>query len=722
MDSSGIPQTRSDEQPRPTICLNMIVRDEAHCITELMDGVAASIDYWVIVDTGSNDGTQELIRQWMAERAIPGELHERPWIDFGHNRTEALALAQGFCDYIWVMDADDCVEGSIPFNRLQADVYTMRLNDGTLYWRRQLFRSGLPWRYVGAVHETADCAVPFSEERLDGPYTIQSRRLGARNNDPNKYLRDAEILLAEHERDPSNPRTLFYLAQSYAWAGEHEQALRWFTRRSEHSGWDEEDHIALMRLAEAMNESGRPWPDVQDAYLRAWNQRPCRAEPLHALAYFHRQQGNYPLAHLFARQAARTPFPDGESLFVQADVYAWRARDEQAVCASWIGQLDEALAIWDDLLTRRDLPDDDRRRITANRDAVAQQCGYRPPSDVINVDQPLQAALVRRLQRRIQAQGELRLPAVPALLETYGQLCLRTFEPLGAHFDVEQRAQLQQVLAEQLAEAYAASARSEIVIRYAKAVGLTVEYQVAAEWTSLGQSYDRWVSSREPPYFGSTADARVWALAAEHAEPALAPVLDVGAGTGRNSLALARRGHPVDAIEMSAQFAAVLRAEAAGQSLGVRVFEQDLFSPQSELRRDYRFMILSEVVSDFRSTAQLRRMFELAAHSLAVGGQLVFNVFLPHVGYVPDAAARELGQQVYTALFTYPEVAAAASGLPLTLVADESVCAYEHRHLPDEAWPPTNWYVDWVNGLDLFDVPRGQSPIAMRWLVYRRTG
>ena len=84
----------------------MIVRNEAHIVAEVLDAVAPYISSWVVVDTGSDDGTQDVICDHMARLGIPGELHERPWRDFGHNRTEALTLAQGHGDYIWVIDAD----------------------------------------------------------------------------------------------------------------------------------------------------------------------------------------------------------------------------------------------------------------------------------------------------------------------------------------------------------------------------------------------------------------------------------------------------------------------------------------------------------------------------------------------------------------------------------------------------------------------------------------
>jgi len=700
---------------RPRICLNMIVRNESHIIHELIAAVADKIDCWVIVDTGSDDGTQDIIRRLMADRGIPGELHERPWRDFGHNRSEAIALAQGHGDYIWVMDADDVVVGTLDFTGLSADGYSMRFSDGIEYWRRQLFRNGVPWRYQGVLHEVAVCDMPFTEAQLEGDYHIHSRRLGARNLDPQKYARDAAILQAEVDRNPEDARSVFYLAQSYRDAGECAQARKWYARRAEMGGWDEEVYCSLYQVASAMEQIAEPWPAVQDAYLRAWNHRPSRAEPLHAIACRHRKDARYPLGHLFARMAAEIPLPVGDRLFVHADVYAWRALDEQAVCASWLGRWAETFELTQRLLARDDIPAEDRPRIAANRDMALPHLRAAGSADL-----PLRKAMTRRLLGRAIASGEIRLPAVPGMLDQYQSLCERSFAAVGVDFSPEQSGRLREVLAGQLAAAYAASPRSEILITYDSPVGLTVNYHVKAVWNTIGSTYDAWVASRQPPYFGTEPDARVWAVATEAGDPAACPVLDVGAGTGRNSLALARRGHPVDSVEMSEKFAAVLRADAAKESLPVRVLERDVFATRDDLRHDYQLIVLSEVVSDFRTLEQLRGVFELAADRLAAGGRLVFNVFLPRGGYEPDAAALELGQQVYTTIFTREEVAAAAAGLPLALVADDSVFDYEKQNLPATAWPPTSWYANWVSGQDVFDVPREQSPIEMRWLVYRK--
>ncbi len=102
---------------KPTICLCMIVKDEAKVIERCLGSVRDLIDTWVISDTGSTDGTQELIRR--ALDGIPGELHEEPWTNFGHNRTLNIRHARGKADYLLLIDADMVVrqEGRSPRRR-----------------------------------------------------------------------------------------------------------------------------------------------------------------------------------------------------------------------------------------------------------------------------------------------------------------------------------------------------------------------------------------------------------------------------------------------------------------------------------------------------------------------------------------------------------------------------------------------------------------------------
>ncbi|MBW0013366.1 class I SAM-dependent methyltransferase [Mycobacterium sp.] len=330
--------------------------------------------------------------------------------------------------------------------------------------------------------------------------------------------------------------------------------------------------------------------------------------------------------------------------------------------------------------------------------------------------------MVRRVYRRTLAEGQIVVPAVPGLIDEYVQLCANVCATLGVPYTPEQSIQLSRVMESELAKAFKASQRSDIVISFQLPFGTGLNYNVKAEWRTVEADYDNWVATRPAPLFGTEPDARVLAVAREAADPTTCHVLDVGAGTGRNALALARLGHPVDAVEIAPKFADIIRGEVERESLPVRVIQSDVFTAVEGVHDEYQLMVLAEVVPDFRTAHELRGLFELAADCLAPGGRLLFNTFLPRPGYTPDDAARQLGQQCNTMIFTREEVSGSAADLPLELVADDSAYEYEKAHLPEEAWPPTGWFDGWASGLDVFDVPREESPIELRWLVYRKSG
>jgi glycosyltransferase involved in cell wall biosynthesis len=348
-----------------SLCLNMIVKNEAHVIRRCLDSVRPYISHWVIVDTGSTDGTQEIIRHHYGN--LPGTLYERSWRDFGSNRSEAIALARGKAEYALVMDADHVLAApsGYRFPNLDADAYyIVHRYAGIEYGIATLLAARIPWRYEGVLHEYVTSDVPHRIVPLPGPW-IDVHHEGARSRDPQTYLKDVAILEAALAKEPDNARYAFYLGQSQKDAGLLEPALATFRRRATMRGWDEEAWQARYQGALLVERLGHAPADIQRAYLEAFNARPSRAEPLIQLARWHRGREEWALALLFARAAAGIPRP-ADQLFVEDAVYNWKTDDELSIAAWYAGARDEGRRAAERLLAGGRFPDSERERIEKN--------------------------------------------------------------------------------------------------------------------------------------------------------------------------------------------------------------------------------------------------------------------------------------------------------------------------------------------------------------------
>jgi pantoate--beta-alanine ligase len=90
----------------PTLCLNMIVKNESKIITRLLESVASFIDTYCICDTGSTDNTPKIIQDFFNTKNIKGKIVYEPFQNFEHNRNFALRSASGMADYLLLLDAE----------------------------------------------------------------------------------------------------------------------------------------------------------------------------------------------------------------------------------------------------------------------------------------------------------------------------------------------------------------------------------------------------------------------------------------------------------------------------------------------------------------------------------------------------------------------------------------------------------------------------------------
>lgn len=338
----------------------------------------------------------------------------------------------------------------------------------------------------------------------------------------------------------------------------------------------------------------------------------------------------------------------------------------------------------------------------------------------------LKAILAERLKRLIAAQGEFHLPCMPTMIDEYMKLIQGSLQLLGQKFTSEELDALQKLVATNLSEGFRASPHARLIVTY-KPVdpkeglvkGITVNVSVQVE--SVADKYQMWPQITEEPLFGTHPDAKVLAIAAELGQERVsAPILDVGAGTGRNSLPLARLGHPVDAIELTPIFAQKLSATAVAEGLPIKVTQGNILDPLLRMgAAHYRLAIASEVVYHFRYIEQIRLFIAKMCDALQSGGLLLFSTFIAVDGYEPDDMVREMSEVTWSHVVTRKELNAAMEGLPIEILSDESVLEYEQTHLPKEAWPPTHWFINWASGRDLFPIQE-IPPLELRWILARR--
>jgi glycosyltransferase involved in cell wall biosynthesis len=353
-------------EEKKTICLNMIVKNEAPVITRCLASVKPMIDHWVIVDTGSTDGTQDIIRECM--RDVPGELYERPWKNFEHNRNEALELARSTGDYILIMDADDLLEFAPSFSLppLTSDSYRIWIKcRGVSFQRDHLIATRLPWKWVGVLHEVLICDIPHSCTILEG-VTYQDRHEGARSKDSATHKKDAAILEEALKEHPDNSRYMFYLALTYQQMGDHDKAIEWFQKRIDAKGWDEEVFWSMLQLALCQEAIHAPVDTVIHNLLRAYRLRPDRPEPAYYLADIYRQLNWNDLAYAVIRSRGYAPKPPTkDAIFFSDWCEDYGLLYEFALCAFAVKNYKESLDACDRLLATKTLPETIRQKVMA---------------------------------------------------------------------------------------------------------------------------------------------------------------------------------------------------------------------------------------------------------------------------------------------------------------------------------------------------------------------
>jgi len=328
----------------PTLCLNMIVKNESKIITRLFDSVINIIDCYCICDTGSTDNTVELIKSYFENKNIPGIIVSEPFKNFAHNRNFALKSCLNMSDYVLLMDADMILQIK-NFNkqklRLFDSCYILQGNNNFYYQNMRIVKNNGLFTYVGVTHEYI--SYPNNNKLLNitkEELFIRDYGDGGCKND--KFERDIKLLLQGIINEPSNSeRYHFYLANSYHDIGNFEKAIETYEKRIQFGGWDQEVWYSYYRIGLCYKKLGKI-SDAIFAWMNAYDFLPVRVESLYQIISHCRYTSKWKLGEIFYNLAKDTlnknKHIDRDSfLFLHDDIYKYKIDYEFTIFAAYVG-------------------------------------------------------------------------------------------------------------------------------------------------------------------------------------------------------------------------------------------------------------------------------------------------------------------------------------------------------------------------------------------------
>jgi predicted O-methyltransferase YrrM len=317
------------------ICYTMIIKNGGPLLAQVLTENLSIIDRWCILDTGSTDGTQDVIRSILKNKK--GKLYEEPFVNFKLSRNKCLELAGRTCKFTLMLDDTYSMRNDIRtfLNEVRGDQYSdsfslMIQSNDTEYYSNRIVKTATCLRYIHTIHEVIpsenniNVVVPY-----DQAYIYDHRAEYMENRTNNRKQFDLELLFKELEEDPNDPRALYYIAQTYGCIGDEVSKAKYFELRINHhvEGYVQEKIDACFELARCYNFkvncetkelitpgseiSESQWKRCEELYLQAYNLDKKRPDSIYFIGIHYYLEKNYELAYKYFKMGFEVGYPIG---------------------------------------------------------------------------------------------------------------------------------------------------------------------------------------------------------------------------------------------------------------------------------------------------------------------------------------------------------------------------------------------------------------------------
>ena len=323
----------------PTICLNMIVKNESLIVQRLLDSVLPIIDTYCICDTGSTDNTMDIIRTYFKDKGITGILLSEPFQNFSYNRNFSLQACKGLSDYILFLDADmvlDIQQFDKSMLNLYDSFHVLQGNDSFHYNNIRIIKNNGLYKYLGVTHEYIDTPNENTTICLD-KRILFIKDLGDGGAKHDKFSRDIRLLKNGILEEPENVRYHFYLANSYYHIEDYNEAILMYQKRIKLGGWKEEVWYSYYRIGLCYKSMNR-FADALSYWLEGYDYYPERLEGIYEIIKHYRIIGKQKIGFKFynlAKEILDKKLDRSQYLFLHADVYDYKIYYEYTILACY---------------------------------------------------------------------------------------------------------------------------------------------------------------------------------------------------------------------------------------------------------------------------------------------------------------------------------------------------------------------------------------------------